>query len=89
MGLANRLVAEGQALPAALALAHEIAAKPQAALRSDRSSSYEQWSLSLDDALAGEYRHGMDTLQTGEMFGGLEDYASGGWRSARSSPPDQ
>jgi enoyl-CoA hydratase len=85
MGLANRLVPAGQALPAALALAHEIASKPQAALRSDRRSSYEQWALSLDDALAGEYRHGMDTLQTGEMFGGLEDYASGGWRSGREA----
>jgi hypothetical protein len=40
-------------------------------------------SLSLNEALAGEYRHGMDTLQTGELFGGLEDYASGGWRAGR------
>ena len=54
-----------------------------AALRSDRLSSYEQWSLSLEDALAGEYRHGMATLATGEMFGGLESYASGGWRGQR------
>ena len=46
----------GEALEAAIALAHEIAAKPQAALRSDRLSSYEQWSLTLDEALANEYR---------------------------------
>src|SRR5262245_4163148 len=83
MGLANRLVPAGQALPAALALANEIASKPQAALRGDRLSSYEQWTLPLADALAGEYRHGMATLQTGEMVGGLERYASGDWRSAR------
>ncbi|HEV3070810.1 MAG TPA: crotonase/enoyl-CoA hydratase family protein [Solirubrobacteraceae bacterium] len=83
IGLANRLVPTGQALPAALALAQEIASKPQAALRSDRRSSYEQWSLNLEEALAGEYRHGMDTLQTGEMFGGLDNYASGGWRAER------
>lgn len=83
MGLANRLAPAGQALPVALELAREIAGKPQAALRSDRRSSYEQWSSSLEEALAGEYRHGMDTLRTGEMFGGLEDYASGGWRAAR------
>jgi enoyl-CoA hydratase len=82
MGLANRLVPTGEALATALELAHEIAGRPQAALRSDRRSSYEQWSLSLRDALDGEYRHGMETLQTGEMFGGLEDYASGGWRAA-------
>src|SRR6059036_1667594 len=80
MGLANRLVPPGQALPEALALAHEIASRPQAALRSDRLSSYEQWSLSLEEALANEYRHGMATLQTGEMFEGLARYASGAWR---------
>ena len=82
MGLANRLVAPGEARAAAIALAHEIASRPQAALRSDRMSSYEQWSLSLADALAGEFEHGMATLRTGEMFGGLEDYAAGGWREA-------
>src|SRR2546430_6589427 len=81
MGLANRLAPPGQALPAALALAHELAARPQAALRSDRLSSYEQWSLTLTDALLVEYEHGISTLQTGELFGGLEDYASGAWRS--------
>ena len=80
MGIANRLVAPGQALPEAVALARDIASRPQAALRSDRLSSYEQWSLALDEALAVEYRHGMATIATGELFGGLESYASGGWR---------
>src|SRR5204862_7201673 len=47
MGLANRLVEPGEARAAALALAAEIASRPQAAARSDRLSSYEQWSLSL------------------------------------------
>jgi enoyl-CoA hydratase len=80
MGLANRLTAPGDAVAAATPLAQEIASRPQAALRSDRLSSYEQWSLALDEALAGEYRHGMATLETGELFGGLERYASGVWR---------
>jgi len=80
MGLANRLVPKGEALAAATGLAGEIAARPQAALRSDRRSSYEQWSLSLEEALAGEYRHGMATLATGELFGGLETYERGDWR---------
>jgi enoyl-CoA hydratase len=80
MGLANRLAAPGQALAEALALAHELAARPQAALRSDRLSSYQQWSLDLDEALANEYRHGMATLRTGELLQGLDDYASGAWR---------
>src|SRR3954452_22902137 len=74
MGLANRLVAPGEARDAAIALAHEIASRPQAALRSDRRSSYEQWPLSLAAALSNEFEHGMATLRTGELFGGLDDY---------------
>jgi enoyl-CoA hydratase len=80
IGLANRVVAPGEALEAAIALGRELAARPQAALRSDRLSSYEQWPLGLEDALANEYHHGMRTLETGEMFGGLDRYASGEWR---------
>ena len=83
MGLANRLVPPGRALPEAITLAREIASRPQAALRSDRLSSYEQWSLGLVEALAGEYHHGMATLATGEMFSGLDRYASGTWRRDR------
>jgi enoyl-CoA hydratase len=82
MGLANRLVPTGRALPEALALAHEVAARPQAALRSDRLSSYEQWSLTLEEALANEFRHGMATLETGELFEGLARYSSGAWRES-------
>lgn len=83
MGLANRLAPRGKALEHATELARDIASRPQAALRSDRLSSYEQWSLTLADALAGEYQHGMTTLGTGEMLGGLDDYATGGWRNAK------
>jgi len=83
MGLANRLVPRGQALAAAMSLAREIASRPQTALRSDRLCSYEQWSLALDEALGVEYRRGMATLETGEMVGGLERYASGGWREGQ------
>jgi enoyl-CoA hydratase len=81
MGLANRLVQRGESLPAAIALAREIASRPQAALRSDRLSSYQQWSLGLEDALQLEYQHGLGTLQTGELFSGLERYGSGEWRA--------
>ena len=83
MGLANRLVPRGQALTAAMSLAREIASHPQAALRSDRLCSYEQWNLALDEALGVEYRRGIGTLETGEMRGGLDRYASGSWRAGR------
>jgi len=82
MGLANRLVPRGHALAEAVALARRIASLPQAALRSDRRSAYEQWSLNLADALLGEYRHGMTTIETGEMLEGLDRYAAGAWRSS-------
>jgi enoyl-CoA hydratase len=81
IGHSHALDLIGKALEEATALAHELAALPQAALRSDRLSSYEQWSLPLDEALGVEYRHGMATLETGEMLAGLDDYASGGWRT--------
>lgn len=80
MGLANRVVPRGQALEAATALAKEIASKPQSALRSDRLSSYEQFSQTSPDALNNEFEHGMATLRTGEMFAGLDHYSSGSWR---------
>ena len=80
MGLANRLVPPGQALSAAIALAREMAARPQAALRGDRLASYEQWSMGLEDALGCEYRHGVATIATGELVGGLGRYAAGDWR---------
>ncbi len=83
MGLANRLVPSGETLAAATSLAREVASRPQAALRSDRLSSYEQWSLALDEALVAEYRYGMATLGTGELFAGLDRYASGAWREAQ------
>src|SRR5690242_16957515 len=59
MGLANRIVPTGEALGHAAELAQDIASRPQAALRGDRLSSYEQWSLALPDAIGVEYEHGM------------------------------
>ena len=52
IGLVNRVVAPGQALAAAVALAHELAALPQTCLRNDRRSALEQWDLTEDDGHA-------------------------------------
>src|SRR6266513_5424138 len=54
MGLANRLVPPGKTLDSALALAHDLARFPQQCLRSDRLSSYEQWSLPVEEAFRNE-----------------------------------
>ena len=66
MGLVNRLVPRGQALDAAVRLAHELAGFPQRCLRSDRLSAYEQWSLSYEEALRNELRRGVEVVESGE-----------------------
>ena len=58
IGLANRLVAPGEALAAARALARELAAFPQACMLADRESAYRQWSLPLAEALRQEGARG-------------------------------
>jgi enoyl-CoA hydratase len=80
MGLANRLVAPGTALREAVALAKQLAAFPQRCLRSDRLSSYQQWSLSLEDALRAETRLGMEVVASGETAAGAARFASGAGR---------
>jgi enoyl-CoA hydratase len=77
MGLANRLVDPGQALTAAVALANDIARFPQHCARSDRESSYDQWSLSLDDALLRETELGLVTIASGETLDGAMRFAGG------------
>lgn len=80
MGLANRLTAPGETLPAALALAEELARFPQQGLRSDRLSVYEQWSLSWEEAFRNEARHGLKVLGSGEPEEGARRFAAGSGR---------
>ena len=77
MGLANRIVPRGEALDAALALARELARFPQLCLRSDRLSSYEQWSLPTDEALRNETRRGLAVIRSGETEEGAGRFRSG------------
>ncbi len=80
MGLANRIVAKGQALEAATELARQVAAFPQRCMRADRMSSYEQWSLPIDEALVNEYRHGFGVIDSGETREGATRFAQGAGR---------
>ena len=77
MGVANRLVPHGQALKAAVDLAHELARFPQRCLRSDRLSAYEQWSLSYEDGWRNELRRGRDVIKSGETAAGADSFARG------------
>jgi enoyl-CoA hydratase len=80
MGLVNRLVPAGTARKAAEQLAREIAGLPQACLRSDRASALEGVSLSHDDAMAGEFRHGLATLADPAVLEGVSRFRGGAGR---------
>jgi enoyl-CoA hydratase len=77
MGLANRLVPTGTALDAAIELAEHLAEFPQLCMRADRRSSYEQWGMSLDDALARETELGLSVIRSGETIAGAQRFAAG------------
>jgi enoyl-CoA hydratase len=80
LGLANRVVPEGQALAGAIDLARQIAAFPQQCLRNDRASVMAQQGLSLHDALAQEFALGLETLGSGESVSGAERFGAGAGR---------
>ena len=77
MGLANRVVEDGQALTAAIDLARQIAVFPQGCMRNDRRSALEQWSLDWDAATAREIALGYETLRSGETQAGAARFAGG------------
>ncbi len=76
MGFANRVVDPGQARAAAEQLAAEIAAFPQACLRSDRHSVYAGLGRDERAALEVEFRLGLDSVRT-EGVAGAARFASG------------
>lgn len=78
MGLVNRVAPRGQALAEARALAHQLAALPQAALRADRMSAYLQHELPLDEALRQELALGSRALA--EAAQGAARFAAGAGR---------
>eukprot|EP00095_Tigriopus_kingsejongensis_P007957 snap_masked-scaffold7225_size3307-processed-gene-0.3 protein:Tk07957 transcript:snap_masked-scaffold7225_size3307-processed-gene-0.3-mRNA-1 annotation:"enoyl- hydratase" len=77
MGLANRLTEPGGALDAAVELAQSLAGFPQHCMRSDRQSSYDQWGLDLESAMANETTLGLETIRTGETLEGAKRFAGG------------
>jgi len=85
IGLANRVVDDGGSRDAAIALAQQLAALPQACMRSDRRSAYEQFGMNLEDALGNEFALGMSTIESGESFAGAARFAAGAGRHGRST----
>lgn len=80
IGLVDRVVPNGQARAAAEKLAREIAALPQACLRSDRQSALEGLTLPHDEAMANEFRHGMAALAQPDVIEGVSRFRGGAGR---------
>ena len=80
IGLANRLSEPGRARDDAVAMAHELAAFPQAALRGDRRSALDQWGLPEAEALGNELRLGRPAMESGEAAAGASRFAEGAGR---------
>ena len=80
IGLVERLAEPGHALAEAQQLAQEIAKFPPGALRADRRSVLNQWSLDPDAAMRAEYRGGFGVLSSGESQEGATRFAKGAGR---------
>ena len=76
-GLANRVVENDQSRPEAEKLAIEIAVNPQTCMRNDRLSTYEQFGMSMKDAMVNEFDWGLKTLASGEYLEGSRAFTQG------------
>jgi enoyl-CoA hydratase len=83
MGLANRVVPRGQARAAAEQLAAELAALPQLCMRNDRLSAYEQFGMTLPEAMDNEFKHGWTSLA--HAAEGVEKFTGGAGRGGQST----
>ena len=83
IGLASRVVPEGEALAAAQALALEIAAFPALCMRIDRASTYRSFDLDLTDALREEGRSGAEAVAQGARDGAAR-FSAGAGRGGRT-----
>ncbi len=78
IGLAQRLVPDGEALSQALALAERIAALPQACLRADRRSAHENFGAEAFEAFGREISNARNVLD--EARAGAGRFAAGAGR---------
>ena len=86
MGLVDRVaghtetVLPGQARAAAADLAGKLAALPQACLRSDRAAALEGICLPDGEAMASEFRHGLQVLSAAGFAEGVQRFRDGAGR---------
>lgn len=83
MGLANRVVPDGQAREEAEKLAEQLAAFPQKCLRSDREAVYRGFDRDFRDAMQLEFQLGMRILESGEYRQGVQRFSAGEGKHGR------
>ena len=76
-GLANHIVDNGKSRIEAEKLAKIIAEFPQTCMRNDRISAYQQFGMSLKEAITNEFEWGLRTLASGEYLEGSKDFTEG------------
>ena len=77
MGLANYMVPTGTAREEAEKLALKVAAWPQFCMRSDREAVYGGFDLPFDQAMAQEFKKGMQVVESGETVSGATRFSQG------------
>jgi len=77
IGLVDRLVEKGRAREEAEMLAEDLSRFPQRCMRNDRVALYGGWDLELQEALALEFRHGLEVLKSGESVDGAKRFREG------------
>ena len=82
-GLVNRICEPGKALDEAIKLAEELADFPQICMQHDRRSVYEQWGVSMEEALRIEFELGMATISSGETLEGTQRFTFGEGRHGK------
>jgi enoyl-CoA hydratase len=86
MGLVNRVVPQGKARETAVALAHQLAAFPQTCLRGDRMSAIQQFDLPFKQAMANEFKQGLQSLEK-EARPGAARFTKGAGRHGHFEKP--
>ena len=76
MGLANRVVPEGEVLQEVEKFAMEISRFPQKCMRQDRLSLKQQEGMNLKEAMVNEFGKGLQFLED-DVFPGAKHFAEG------------
>ncbi|NGX16640.1 crotonase/enoyl-CoA hydratase family protein [Wenzhouxiangella sp. XN24] len=88
IGLCDRVVAPGDAVDAAMALAAELAALPQACLRGDRAAARFGAFSDEEAALRAEFQAGLDVLRADGLRGAAAFAAGAGRHGAPGDDAD-